>query len=186
MHRSIANIIRRPSRFGLAALALLPLSFHLAHAQTVHPLEAACGADTVQFNVKTDAPPPPLRPLDPARARVYFLSTMPDEPFVSKIVRLGVDGAWLGATGTESYLIQDLSPGLHHLCASYQGKALLADDPAQSLLQLQLKPGKTYFVLYRVIIIHDQGLIAFLNPVDEDEGSFVLQRLAYATSTPKK
>lgn len=178
--------IARLSFAQLCGLALLPCACHVAMAQQLHPLQSACGADTQQFNVKTDAPPPPLPLLDSTKARVYFLSTMPHEPFVSKIVRLGIDGTWLGATGADSYLVQDLAPGTHHLCASYQGQYALFDEPAQRLLQLHLEPGKTYYVVYRAIIIRDQGLIAFLNPVDEDEGSFVLQRLAYATSTPKK
>jgi hypothetical protein len=170
----------------LCGLVLVLLSSRASQAQVVvNPLQAACGAGNEQFDVRTDNPPPTLPPLDPTRARVYFLSTMPDEPFISKIVRLGIDGSWLGAVGPASYTVHDLAPGTHHLCASYQGKALLS-EPAQRLLQLHLQPGKTYFVVYRAIIIRDQGLIAFLEQVDDDQGSFVLQQSTYATATPKK
>jgi len=40
------------------------------------------------------------------------------------ITRIGVDGKWIGATCVGGYLVAELPPGAHHLCANHQREAI--------------------------------------------------------------
>ena len=55
-------------------------------------------------------------------------------------VRIGMDGAWVGADKRDSYFVLDVSPGLHHLCASWQSSQE-ASNRGVELFALNTEPG---------------------------------------------
>src|SRR5471030_952046 len=89
----------------------------IALAQQRPPVSAACGAPDIQFNVKKDAGKPAQDEWQLRRkALVYFIEQMPNVGFISKTVRVGVDGRWIGATKPQMYVSFLLDPGVHRLC----------------------------------------------------------------------
>jgi len=100
----------------LVCLALAPL----AHAKKA-VLPDACGDNKVQFEVK--AVDDHAQPLTPDAGKSLLVFVEENKVFgANATIRLGVDGAWVGATHGAQYFLVQLAPGEHHLCASMQNK----------------------------------------------------------------
>lgn len=158
-----------------------------ATAQQPNFTAAACGATNANYTVKhSPIPSEPTAP--PARdALVYIIETMPNYPFVTKKVNIGLDGAWLGATDAQTHMSFVVAQGIHHLCAVYQGHATSMDEEGQTLLlNLRAEAGHTYYIRYHAMFLKDSPGIAFFEKVDDDEGQLLVQRTEQATSTLKK
>jgi hypothetical protein len=83
-------------------------------------LPDSCGDDKVKFDVKTEeGQPPPAGPTE-GKAQIVFIENENQMigPFMHATVRLGMDGAWVGANYGNSYFALTVAPGVHHLCAS--------------------------------------------------------------------
>jgi guanyl-specific ribonuclease Sa len=155
-------------------------------AAEASPMTAACGADKANFAIKKDAMHLAQAQPPEGQALVYLIEEMPGLPFVSSTVNFGVDGLWIGATKAETYIILPLTPGVHHLCTEYQTHLPTGEQGKITLRRLNLEAGKTYYILYRALIIKDSGEVAFLDQVDEDEGRYLVQTFDHVTSYPKK
>jgi hypothetical protein len=130
--------------------------------------------------------PSPTQP-PPREALVYVIETMPDVPFVTKKVNIGLDGSWIGATDAMTHMSFPVDPGVHHLCAVYQGHAASMDDEGQILLlRLNAEAGHIYYIRYHAMFLKDSPGIAFFEKVDDDEGLLLLQDSDDAVSTLKK
>ena len=53
-------------------------------------------------------------------------------PFSNATVRLGMDGTWTGADNRTSYFVMEVTPGVHHLCASWQSSPKM---PAKNAIE---------------------------------------------------
>jgi len=169
--------------------ALLPgAAAHAAGQQgTVNPMSAACGPDRANFTVTKDAVQPGPARVPKDKAMVYVIEAMPKVPIVTTKVNIGLDGRWIGATQAEGFLNVVLDPGVHHMCAVYQGHAEGMDEEGRTLLlHLNVEAGKTYYLRYHALFLKDDPGIAFFEPVDADEGQFLLQRSQRVTSVEKK
>jgi len=167
----------------------LTLFTNLSHAQqpTPNPVAAACGSARANYNVNRGAATIDLAPPPPGQALVYIIETMPDYPFVTKKVNIGLDGSWLGATDAMTHMSFAVDPGPHHLCAVYQGHATSMDEEGQTLLlHLDVQAGHVYYIRYHAMFLKDSPGIAFFENIDADEGLYLLQRTDPATSTLKK
>ena len=103
--------------------------------------------------------------------------------------RFGVDGAWVGATKDNSYVVISLNPGVHHLCA-VRGKEVDAQP-------LTVEAGKTYYyqVEYKAegtqygtpeqpnYQVKKNVSFAMLN---EDEGQYLVQGLCPEYREPEE
>jgi hypothetical protein len=150
------------------------------------PITAACGAASPRFSIQKEAADPVAAQPHPDQALVYLIEEMPGIPFVSSTVDSGLDGKWVGATKAETYMTLLLNPGVHHLCAEYQTHLPTGEQGKTTLLRLDLEAGKTYYILYRGLITKASSEVAFLEPVDEDEGRMLLQTFDHVDSHPKK
>jgi len=116
------------------------------------PLPAACGADTTQFKVSHSNTEPTLTP--PAGQALIVLIQKPiGEEFASDpILRLAVDGTWVGAVKGSSYIAIPVSPGSHKLCVGRQSKY---DDEKSNLstAPLNAQAGSVYY--YEFILNHE-------------------------------
>jgi hypothetical protein len=155
-------------------------------AAEASPIMAACGAVKANFAIQKDAMHLAQTQPPEGQALVYLIEEMPGLPFVSSTVNFGVDGLWIGATKAETYMVLPLSPGVHHLCSEYQTHLPAGEQGRVTLRRLNLEAGKSYYILYRGLITKDSGEVAFLNPVDEDEGRYLIQTFDHVTSYPKK
>ena len=115
-------------------------------------LPAACGADTTQFKVSHTNTQPTLTP--PAgQALIVLIQKPTGEEFASDpIIRLAVDGTWVGAVKGNSYIAVPVSPGSHKLCVSRQSKY---DDEKDNLstAPLNAQAGAVYY--FEFILNHE-------------------------------
>ncbi len=81
-------------------------------------LPVSCGADTTQYKVSHIRPDAP--PTAPAgQALVVLIQKPTGEVFATDpILRLAVDGTWVGAVKGRSYIAIPVSHGSHKLCVS--------------------------------------------------------------------
>jgi hypothetical protein len=102
------------------------------------PAETKKSATEIQLQKNSPAPAAP----EAGKAQVFFIEKSEKPPAIgcigcSTITRVGVDGAWVGATKDNSYFNISLDPGVHHLCAVL-GKEVDAEP-------LSVEAGKTYY-----------------------------------------
>ena len=118
-----------------------------AHASDVI-LPDACGKEEVQFDVKTlkgDSSPAP----DPTKAELVFIETTQRG---SQTIRYGLDGAWAGANKGNSYFIVWVTPGEHHLCASWQSLFKKSVNNYTGMASFTAEAGKVYYFEYKLSI----------------------------------
>ncbi|HEV2484330.1 MAG TPA: hypothetical protein VGT08_02265 [Terracidiphilus sp.] len=144
-------------------------------------LPDACGDDKIKFDVTTQkgqpAPPPPAS----GKAQIVFIENENQMigPFMYATVRFGLDGAWVGADNSNSYFALDVAPGLHHLCANWQGKKNF------DLTPIIAKPGQVYYFAAQVTV-ESQYYIAFsLSQLNDDQGKYRVKVWKHSTSKPK-
>ncbi|MGB8062863.1 MAG: hypothetical protein WCF26_13270 [Candidatus Sulfotelmatobacter sp.] len=110
-------------------------------------LPDSCGNDKVKFAVKIEeGQPVPAGPVE-GKAQIVFIESenQPIGPFMHATVRLGMDGAWVGANYGNSYFALTVDPGVHHLCASWEGKNVDATS-------FTADPGQVYYFAAHVTV----------------------------------
>ena len=89
---------------------------------------AGCGPDQTKFEVERLAHSHPTGAPEPGKTLVYvFGDSELDNPAFrvgSLNTRVGVDGEWVGAYGSRSYMYFSVTPGEHRLCTSQQSSFL--------------------------------------------------------------
>jgi len=174
MKAALVVILFAVSAFGQKASGV-------SHAQT------ACGPSEVNFITETSTAQPPAQP-EPGKALVYVAEDFPTvQPTIgSPRIKVGLDGAWMGATHGKSYLFFQLDPGEHHLCIKWQS-TLERFSKLASFAYLTAEPGKTYYYRAR-ITFSSQWANEYLDldPVDADEGQYLVASSPLVTSHPKK
>jgi len=167
----------------LLAIFVLTLSA-LAEDKTVARALAACGSDDVQLDVKTDKHQHPVAQPRADKAILYVIEDQgPECAFCAATIRLGMDGAWVGANHGRSYFFLAVEPGERHLCADWQ--RLPPVDRVVSLAHFTAEAGKTYYFRTRLVAAYDHsGYLLDLNPIDSDEAQFLMASYAFSTLQP--
>ena len=151
------------------------------------PAGSACGPLGVSFDTETSSAQPPTQP-EPGKALVYVAEDFPTvQPNIgSPRIKVGLDGAWIGATHGRSYLFFSVDPGEHHLCVKWQS-SLERFSKLASFAHLTAEPGKTYY--YRTRITYSSqwaNEYLDLDAVDADEGQYLVASSPLVASHPKK
>jgi hypothetical protein len=151
---------------------------------------AGCGPQQAQFDVKTDENQHLLAQPEAGKAIVYIFRVEKRTPNVSYLgkmtMRVGTDGAWVGANrDNRSYFSFLLDPGDHHLCTDFDSndKNLSKLGAATSF---SAEAGKVYYFRAEAEFRtnHETGLT--LEPVDPAEGQFLVASSSLSISHPKK
>lgn len=162
------------------ALALL-LVTAAAFAQVPSASTAACGPANVSFKVKADESQHVLTQPAPGKARVYFIHDAGTSDGVAyPTLKLGLDGKWVGANRLNSYFPVSVEPGEHHVCVMLQS-SLLAQRV--ELAHFTAEAGKTYY--YRTRLVSEMQLLE-LEPIDSDQGKYLVALFPLSVSSPKK
>src|SRR5215469_3489561 len=106
---------------SLISILLFLLSISFSFGQDLTQSPPGCGPEKQKIDVTTTKNYAALQ-VDPGKALIYIIQD--DSQFDSRprpTTRIGVDGAWAGATQGNSFFRATLDPGEHHLCASWQG-----------------------------------------------------------------
>ncbi len=145
---------------------------------------SACGPDEVRFEVQTRATGPVAEPgADKALVYVIEVFNKASNELGEPTVRVGLDGAWVGATKGDSYFSFSVTGGERHLCTEWQSQfKRLSKNVA--LANFAAEAGKTYYFRARIT---EQTSLAFtfdLDPVNEDEGKLLVASSAFSTHKP--
>ncbi len=170
-------------RLLVAILISLPVFAEEAPALTL--VSAACGADNVKFKVQSKGRQPAAQP-EPGKALVYVVEEFgrPGNEIGRPTIRVGLDGAWVGANRGTSYLSFSVEPGEHHLCADWQSlPPWLSLQPAFD--KLTAASAKTYY--FRARVLENHGYFTLdLDEMNSDEGQFLVSTLAASDFVLKK
>jgi len=161
----------------IAAVLLLSCWAMGQDKAAVSAAEAACGPQDVRFEVNSDESQHPAPAPEAGKALIYFLA---EGTFTSVFA---VDGTWVGAVDGATYSFISISPGEHHLCATWQ-KRILRFGVGRSLHALRAQPGETYYFATRLVWVNS-GLVLELDQLDPDEGKAFVARAKFSTSHQK-
>lgn len=149
--------------------------------QPVAGTSPACGPAHVSFKVKLDDSQHTLLPPEPGKARIYFIHEVGiAKPIIGyPTSTFAIDGVWMGADHGDSYFSASLDPGEHHLCATLHSSVV--DDV--ELTHFVAEAGKTYF--YRTRPAGSGTELLELEPVDSDQGEYLIGHYPLSISKPK-
>jgi len=172
-----------PKIFFLVALLSLGPFAHGQDMASAPAARAACGPENVKFEVNLDQSQQPLLNSTSGKAVVYIVQDFPAiKSFVHFTTRVGVDGTWVGANQDRSSFGFMIDPGVHHLCVGgqWRGPASIA------LHRVEAKAGETYYFAVRFSYLGPGGgILLDLEPVDDDQGQFLLQSSKHSASHPQ-
>ncbi len=157
---------------------------------TVGHTRTACGPANVQFDVKTDQNHHPVAQPAPDKAVAYVVENLRAGCFLcDTTTRFGLDGAWVGANKGNSYFFFPLEPGEHHLCAEMQSEP--SSSETTCLASFTAEAGKIYYFRARLTDRNNSGKGGVdwaldLEPLDGDEGQFLIASYGYSTYHQKK
>jgi hypothetical protein len=155
---------------------------------TVSQGAGACGPLNVQFDVQTFASLPTAGP-ESGKALVYVVDDSGQSGLVAPgafpTLRVGLDGAWEGATRGSSYLYFSVDAGEHHLCTNWQSR-LKRFSQLIALARLTAEPGRTYYFRERITVYQGGPAYLDLERLDPDEGSYLVSSYRLSKSHSKK
>jgi len=174
-----------------SALTIVLVLAASAFAQNTTPVhtQTACGPLNAKFDAQGVAGQPAAQ-LQPGKALVYVAEEFRKVPneLGNPTLRVGIDGAWLGATRANSYLAFAVEPGEHHLCTSWQSRWPSLSKLA-AFAAFTAEAGKVYYFRERITYSTNGGDATAMNldldPVNPDEGQFLVASYKPSTSHQK-
>jgi hypothetical protein len=165
-------------------------------AATKAALEAACGPYKTTFDVKQNVTAHPTPEPEQGKALIYVVEDLGQcaqcaadnrasfTNVSNALIKIGMDGVWLGADQGDSYLFAAVNPGEHHLCINWQSQLEIRSQ-AFAMAGLNAEAGKTYY--FRARAFPGQSDYLFdLDLANTDEGKYLVALSAFADSHPKK
>jgi hypothetical protein len=148
---------------------------------------SSCGDTKVKFDVREDLAQQSLTELEPSKAVVYVIEDYPGPECIGGCVtvRVGLDGAWVGANQGKSYFFFTVPPGEHHLCSNWQS-SFKSRSSYYSLANFTAEAGKTYYFRSRLWSDGSKLPRLDLDQINNDEGSYLIASSRLAISNPKK
>lgn len=155
--------------------------------------QGACGPMDVQFQTKVESGSHADPHVESGKALVYVIEDQRFKGAKEVTVRIGLDGAWVGATRGDSYLFFAAEPGEHHLCGNVT-PGVLSSGRTTSLFGLTTEAGKTYYLRARTTggpssALEHNGLNDMLSIdldlVNKDEGKFLVASSPVSVSHPR-
>jgi len=143
---------------------------------------AGCGPLGVQYDVKTDESQHTVAPVPADKAVIYVF----EDEFNGLTMRIGADGAWVGATHSRSYLFFTVTPGEHRVCMEWQTSLNKKTAPVGAALAFATEAGKAYYLR---VTFREMGRtlpLANMELANEAEGKFLIAASALSSSQVKK
>jgi hypothetical protein len=180
-------------------LLLFATSVFAQDPAAVVAAESACGPNNTTFNVKPDAVQHPTVQPESGKALIYVVEDLGECPGCSTsssfagffnsvdnaVTKVGMDGAWMGANRGSSYIFFAATPGEHHLCMNWQSR-LQERSRAFAMANFTAAEGKVYYFRERVFPGHSGDYVFELDPVNSDEGKYLVAISPFSVSHPKK
>lgn len=162
-----------------ALLAVLLITISASAQNKLSRIAPACGPSDVTFETQDQPAKTPLLQPDPKKVQVFFIQ---DNGVHSDrqhyIIKIGLDGDWVGAYKRNSYFVVSIEPGEHHICANVQSKSSFGQNV--ELAHFVAEPGKIYYFRTRFAA----GLTTMypiypnleLNEPDSDQAKYLIER----------
>jgi len=167
----------------LFALAFLASPVFAQDPSTAVSGSGGCGPNEGQYEVSTDKKNHPAAQPDSGKALVYVIEDIERGP----TMRVGLDGAWVGANKGKSYFFFPVDPGDHQLCTKWQsGVFKKTAERIGSAVAVKAQAGKVYYFRIQVYERSERDSTVKLEPVEAAEGQFLVSSSRYSTSHPKK
>ncbi len=151
--------------------------------RSVVPL--ACGPSEVRFDVELDNTQHAALPVEPGKARIYFIEDLgtegPTGVVGSYVTKIGMDGAWIGAIRAKSWFSIAVEPGVHHLCTNSQTHMF---GPVVELAHFTAEAGQAYYFRIRNFMWQTRRLE--FGPTDSDQALYVITSFPLSVSHPAK
>jgi hypothetical protein len=187
------QIVRIATRFSVGVFLLAALTAGPLHAQDNQDAatltrSAGCGANDVEFNVKTDKNQHPAAQPASGKAMVYVFNTLLSSTsinFGNVTVRVGIDGEWVGANRGDSYFYFPVDPGDHRICVQWQSSFARFSKLA-SAVSLSAEPGQVYYLKSTADVRKDNQYNVKVQPLDPAEALLLSANSAFSTFHPKK
>ena len=143
---------------------------------------AGCGPGSTHFEVSTDKKQHPAPPPDSGKAIVFVVEDIERGP----TMKVGLDGAWVGANKGKSYFFFSVDPGEHHLCTNWQSSVFKQTAKRiGSATTIVTEAGKTYY--FRIMVDGESASRNIrLTPVEKAEAQFLIAASPLSTSHSKK
>ncbi len=161
-------------------LLFLAASAFAQDPSAISTVQAACGPKDVEFDVKQDPTQRPPAHDDTDKATLFIIGD--DVGIAHPTIRIGVDGAWVGATQTHSYFSIPVEPGEHHLCAT--GSQAHPKYPGTALGHFMAEAGKKYYFRTRVTALEFQDYLDF-EAIDSDQGKMLVALYPFGAAHQK-
>jgi hypothetical protein len=166
----------------VALVAVLLAASAFAQTPSTAPTPA-CGPANASFKVKLDESHHMLEDHDPGKARVYFFQDAGTNYTLGyPTVKVAIDGAWAGANHGNSYFSVSVEPGEHHVCVALQS-SLVAQRV--ELMHFTAETEKVYYYRTRLVLSRGMELLE-LDPIDSDQGKYLIATFPLGVSSPKK
>jgi hypothetical protein len=167
----------------IALIVLFCAASAMAQTEPAAPT-SACGPGNVSFKVKLDDSGKTTAQIGPGKALVYFIHDAgSSQPLFSyPTTKVGVDGAWAGANHGDSYFPVFVEPGEHHMCADLQSSIY---NPRAEFTHFTAEAGKVYYFRTRLVTSRSVELLE-LEPIDSDQGKYLIAMYPLSISQPKK
>jgi len=166
----------------IAVVTLLLAASAFAQAPSAAPT-AACGPENVSFRVKLRDSQHTLAQPEPGKARAYFFGDAGTSITLGyPTVKIAMDGAWVGANHGNSYFSVSVEPGEHHLCVTLQSSLV---EQRVELAHFTAEAEKVYYYRTRLVLSRGMELLE-LDPIDSDQGKYLVATFPLSVSSPKK
>ena len=142
---------------------------------------SSCGPTEANVNVKLDRSQHSQAQPEPGKALVYFIQEKGSDAF-AVTTQIGLDGSWVGANKNSSYFSVSVEPGEHHACAnvnSFRGHP-------RSLVHFTAEAGRVYFFDARIVYGEQAAVYLFFDPLDSDQGTYLIGSLPLSVLNSKK
>jgi hypothetical protein len=172
----------------LAVVLILCAASALAQEQSATSgIRSACGAFTESFDVVRDNSKHAIAQPEAGKALVYMIQDMGTAncPGACITTRVGLDGAWIGANQHNSYFSFSVEAGEHHLCVNRQSSVGWLAHMI-GLAHFTAEAGKTYYFRARTSLGENAVEFLDINPLDSDEGRYLVASYPLSVSHPHK
>jgi hypothetical protein len=119
----------------LFAAILLSCAAMAQNDAAIEKAKSACGPGQIHFDVDATNYTESIAPPTNGKAFVFVIAQS------NNTVRIGLNGAWVGAVEDDSHMSFPVDPGEHHLCASRQS-FFSKGMPRSHFPVLPLKPAR--------------------------------------------
>ena len=178
--------------FVTPALLLCAVNSFSQDLRTTAAAQQACGPAEVKFDTKDGLQEHPvLTQASQDKALVYLIQqdgTLAESCIGTcrTLVKVGLDGRWVGATWGNSFLSASVPSGDHHFCVAWESREKKLQQVV-ALHALHAEAGKSYFFGIRLASVGGSGGTYALElfPLDADEARMRLEGYPLSTVRPR-